>query len=143
MAVVEGDPTKGPSHFLMKFPAGFAAPMHHHTPDHYVTVISGTMVLTSNGKEEKLPAGSFFSFVGKSTHTTACAAGAPCVIMVDARGKWDVVMKDGKFAEAPFQAEGKVLGGTGKLEKAGGTVRHAGKATSEGGTYSLTLDAGG
>jgi hypothetical protein len=38
------------------------------------------------------------------------------------------------------RADGKVVGGTGKLEKAGGTVHHAGKVTSAGGTYSLTLD---
>ena len=62
--------------------------------------------------------------------------------LVEFAGKWDVVTKDGQFAEAPFQAEGKVLGGTGKLEKAGGTVHHAGKVTSAGGTYSLTLDMG-
>ena len=36
--------------------------------------------------------------------------------LVEFAGKWDVVTKDGQFVEAPFQAEGKVLGGTGKLE---------------------------
>src|ERR671929_2199408 len=55
--------------------------------------------------------------------------------LVEFAGKWDVVMKDGKFAEAPFQGDGKVLGGTGKLANTSGTVHHAGKATSEGGTY--------
>ena len=54
-------------------------------------------------------------------------------MLVEFAGKWDVVSKDGKFAEAPFQGDGKVVGGTGKLEKAGGTVHHAGKVTSEGG----------
>lgn len=93
MAVLDGDPTKGASHFLMKFPAGFAAPLHHHTADHYVGVVSGTMVLTSDGKEQKLTAGSFFSFTGKTVHGTSCAAGADCVIMVDSRGKWDLVME--------------------------------------------------
>jgi hypothetical protein len=62
--------------------------------------------------------------------------------LVEFAGKWDVVSKDGQFVEAPFQADGKVVGGTGKLEKAGGTVHHAGKVTSAGGTYSLTLDMG-
>ena len=52
-------------------------------------------------------------------------------------GKWDVVKKDGKFAEAPFAADGKVVGGTGKLEKISGTLRHSGKVTGEGGRYSL------
>ena len=60
--------------------------------------------------------------------------------LVEFAGKWDVVTKDGQFVEAPFQAEGKVVGGTGKLEKAGGAVHHVGKVTGAGGTYTLTLD---
>src|SRR5262245_52157347 len=54
MAVVQGDPAKGASHFFLKFPAAFAAPVHHHSADHYVTVLSGTLVLTVDGKEAKL-----------------------------------------------------------------------------------------
>jgi hypothetical protein len=57
-------------------------------------------------------------------------------------GKWDVVTKDGKFAEAPFAAEGKIVGGTGKLEKISGTVRHSGKVVAgEGGRYSIEMSA--
>lgn len=43
------------------------------------------------GAEVSLPPGSYFSFVGKKKHTTRCDAGADCVILMDARGKWDVV----------------------------------------------------
>jgi quercetin dioxygenase-like cupin family protein len=96
---VEGDPSKGPSHFLIKFAAGFAAPLHHHTANHYVTVVSGTVTLAVDGKEQKLPAGSFFSFSDKTKHTTSCAAGAECVLSIDARGKWDVVMEGDKTAK--------------------------------------------
>ena len=55
-------------------------------------------------------------------------------------GKWDVVKKDGKFVEAPFAADGKVVGGTGKLEKISGTLRHSGKVTGEGGRYSIEMN---
>ena len=91
MAVVEGDATKGPFHFLVKFPGGFSAPLHHHTSNHYVTVVAGTLVLTVDGEEKKLPAGSFFAFTGKKKHETKCEAGADCVLAIDCRGKWDVV----------------------------------------------------
>ncbi len=91
MAVADGDPAKGPSHFFMKFDKGFAAPDHHHTADHFVTVISGTMILTVDGKENKLGPGSYFSFTGKKVHSTKCDAAADCIIEIDARGKWDVV----------------------------------------------------
>jgi len=91
MATLDGDPGKGPSHFLVKFVGGFSAPVHHHTADHFATVVSGTLVLTVDGKEQKLPAGSFFSFSGKKAHSTRCEAGADCVLAMDARGAWDVV----------------------------------------------------
>jgi hypothetical protein len=60
---------------------------------------------------------------------------------VEFSGKFDVVTKDGKFAEAPFAAHGKVVGGTGKLEKISGTLRHSGKVTpDEGGRYSIEMN---
>ena len=62
LAAVDGDPSKGPSHFFIKFVGGFSAPVHHHTANHFVTVVSGTLVLTVDGNEQKLPPGSFFAF---------------------------------------------------------------------------------
>jgi quercetin dioxygenase-like cupin family protein len=91
LAVVEGDPAKGAHHSFMRFTGGFAAPEHHHSADHFVTVIAGTLVLTVDGKATEFPAGSYFAFTGKKPHATACKAGAECVLFIDARGKWDVV----------------------------------------------------
>jgi quercetin dioxygenase-like cupin family protein len=91
MAVLEGAPDKGASHFLIKIPAGQTVPLHSHSADHYAYVVSGTMSFGGDGKEVALPPGSYFSFVGKEKHTTSCAAGADCVIFMDARGKWDVI----------------------------------------------------
>ena len=99
MAVLEGDPAKGPNHFMIKFAGGFVAPLHHHSSDHHVTVVSGTVVLTVDGKENKLPAGSYFSFKGRKQHTTKCDAGAECVLAVDSRGKWDVIPEEAKAAD--------------------------------------------
>ncbi len=91
MAVLQGDPAKGPHHSMLKFKDGFAAPLHHHSSDHFGTVVSGTLVLTVDGKETKLPAGSYFSFKGRKQHMTRCEPGADCVLSMDVRGKWDVV----------------------------------------------------
>ena len=87
----QGDPGKGASHFFLKFAPGFSAPVHHHTSNHYVTVVSGTLVLTVDGKDHKLPPGSYVAFTGKKPHATKCDAGADCVLAMDVRGKWDVV----------------------------------------------------
>ena len=92
VAALGSDPGKGASHFLLKLAGGFSAPVHHHSSNHYVTVVSGTLVLAVDGKDHRLPAGSYFAFTGKKPHATRCEAGADCVLAMDVRGKWDVVM---------------------------------------------------
>jgi len=84
--------------YVQKIPGGFASPPHHHSTDHYVTVVSGTMSFTVDGKETKLPAGSYFSYTGKKPHITKCEAGADCVLSVDARSKLDVTPEAEKGA---------------------------------------------
>ena len=90
-AVVEGDMTKGPSHFYLKYDAGLVTPVHHHSPDHYVTVVSGTLVLTVDGKEHRLGPGSFFALTDKAKHAARVEGKEPAVMFIDARGAWDVV----------------------------------------------------
>ena len=106
MAVASGDPNKGASHFFIKFAPGFAAPLHHHNTDHFVSVVAGTVVLNIDGKDAKLPAGSYFSFTGKKPHTTKCDTGADCILFVDARSKWDIIPEATPKAE-PKKAEAK------------------------------------
>jgi quercetin dioxygenase-like cupin family protein len=91
-SVVEGDATKGAHHFFLKFPAGLDAPLHHHTADHYGVLLKGTMILTTDGKETRLTPGSYFSFTKKAPHTTKCDVASECVMFIDARKAWDVVM---------------------------------------------------
>ena len=90
-APVEGDMAKGASHFFLKYPAGFVTPAHHHSPDHYVTTISGNLVLVLDGKETRVPPGSYFAFTGKASHVARCEGTEACVMFIDARGPWDVV----------------------------------------------------
>jgi uncharacterized protein DUF4437 len=101
MAALWGDPAKGPHGAFHKFPAGFEAPWHHHTANHHVVVVSGTMTLTPEGEAaKKLGPGSYFSFTGKKKHTTKCEAGSECLLFIDSAGPWDVVVEDAKKAEA-------------------------------------------
>lgn len=88
---VEGDMAKGPSHFYLKYAAGFVTPVHHHSANHYVTVVNGTLVLTVDGKDHTLPPGSYFALTGKKTHTARCDGSEDCVMFIDARSPWDVV----------------------------------------------------
>lgn len=91
VAYLRGDAAKGANHIMLKLPGGFAAPLHHHTADHYVAVVTGTLVLTVDGKETRLPPGSYFAFTGKKQHLTKCEAGTDCTLFIDNRAKWDVV----------------------------------------------------
>lgn len=90
-ATVEGDMSKGASHFYLKYPKGFVTPTHHHSADHYVSLVAGNLVVVADGAEHRLGPGSFFSFTGKAKHVARCEGAEDCVMFVDARGKWDVV----------------------------------------------------
>ena len=91
IAAVDGDQTKGPSHFYLKYDAGLVTPVHHHTADHYVTVVSGTLTLIVDGKETQLGPGSYFALLGQKPHAARVEGQEPAVMFIDARGAWDVV----------------------------------------------------
>jgi len=90
-AAVGGDMAKGPSHFYLRYSAGLVTPVHHHSPDHYATTVSGSLVLVLDGNEHRLPPGSYFAFTGKARHAARCEGIEDCVMFIDARGPWDVV----------------------------------------------------
>ena len=92
-APVSGDMQKGPSRFFLKYPVGFVTPNHHHTADHYVTVVSGTITLNADGKDHKLGPGSYFALTGKAPHTAKVEGSAEAVFFIQADGPWDVVME--------------------------------------------------
>lgn len=92
-AVVQGDMTQGPSHFYLKYEGGFVSPSHHHSADHYVTTVSGNLVIVAAGKEQRLAPGSYFAFTEKAAHVTRCEGSEACVMFIDARDKWDVVLE--------------------------------------------------
>ncbi len=91
IAPVQGDPERGPSHFFLKYASGLKTPTHHHTPDHYVTLVSGSLTLTVDGSDHKLTPGSLFALTHKAVHVVVCAEGSDCLMSVDARGKWDII----------------------------------------------------
>lgn len=90
-APVDGDPAKGPSRFYLKYASGLVTPVHHHSSDHFVTTVSGNLVLILDGKEQRLAPGSYFAFTGKAKHAARCETGADCVMFVQALSPWDVV----------------------------------------------------
>jgi anti-sigma factor ChrR (cupin superfamily) len=83
---------------FLKFPAGFAAPLHTHTNDFKIVVLSGTFVQAPEGKPEfRLGPGSYLMQPGGNyKHTTACDKASDCTFFVQSTGKFDL-----KPVEAP------------------------------------------
>ena len=91
-APVSGDMEKGPSRFFMKYPVGLVTPMHHHTANHHVTVVSGALTLTVGGKEHRLGPGSYFMLADRAGHVAKVEGNEPVVFFIQAEAPWDVVM---------------------------------------------------
>ncbi len=90
-AVIWGNPQKGAHGSFAKFAAGTELPLHTHTAASRTVVISGTMLEALEGQKPKeLGPGSYFSIPGDVKHTTACKAGAECIIFSDWLGAFDM-----------------------------------------------------
>lgn len=97
MAVLWGDPAKGPHGAFHRFKPGFNAGLHTHSADFRIAVVSGTLIAgPEGGPEKKLPAGSYEYQPHGVKHVTKCDAGGPCLIFVAASGKFDLVQAEAK-----------------------------------------------
>jgi hypothetical protein len=87
---------------LLKLPAGFAVPLHTHTYDMKVVIVSGTYIQVPDGKPEfRLGPGSYFMQPGGNyRHTTTCDKASACVFFVESRGKFDLKVVQGSPAPA-------------------------------------------
>jgi len=90
-AVTWGNPQKGAHGSFAKFAGGTELPMHTHTAGSRSVVIAGTMLEGLEGQQPKeLGPGSYFYIPGELKHTTACKAGADCIIYTDWQGAFDM-----------------------------------------------------
>lgn len=92
-APVSGDMEKGASRFFLKYPGGFVTPNHHHDADHYVTLVSGSVVLSVDGKDHKLGPGSYFELLDQAPHVAKVEGSEPAVFFIEAAGPWNVVLE--------------------------------------------------
>jgi len=91
-APVSGDMDKGASRFYLKYPVGLVTPKHHHDANHYVTVVSGTITLTVDGKAHRLGPGSYFALTNKASHVAKVEGNEEAVFFIQAESAWNVVM---------------------------------------------------
>ena len=98
MAVVEGDPGKGPSTFVLRGTPGCDAPMHYHTPNERVVLATGSAYLQMQGdsKVTLLKPGAFVLAPSKHPHHLTCTGGCQLYLFSDAAFDIHWVNPDGK-----------------------------------------------
>ncbi len=96
IADVWGNHAKGAFGGFLKFPAGFAAPLHTHTNDFKIVIVSGTFIQGPEGKPEfRLGPGSYLMQPGGNyKHTTACDKASDCLVFFQSTGKFDLKVVD-------------------------------------------------
>lgn len=91
IAKLWGDPARGAYGAMEKFPAGFSAPLHTHSGDHKVVVVSGTWIHGEEGKPDvRLGPGSYLFQPANKKHTTACDPASECVFFIESSQKFDL-----------------------------------------------------
>ncbi len=98
LAVLWGDPAKGPSAMLLRLKKGEGR-LHVHSSDYHLTLLQGTMKHWSEGEQEAdakpLGPGSYWFQPGNLAHGDSCLSDE-CLMFVKWEGK-----RDGRLAEAP------------------------------------------
>ncbi|HEY7953752.1 MAG TPA: cupin domain-containing protein [Polyangia bacterium] len=84
VALIGADPiSTGPTMYL-KARAGWHLPSHWHIHTSYLTLVTGRVTLTIDGKKHALVPGSFVVIPSRAKHELTCAPGAEC-LLVDRR----------------------------------------------------------
>lgn len=87
-----GDHRTGPFGAIFRLPPGFSAPVHTHTHDMKLVIVSGTYIQGPEGKPElQLGPGSYLMQPGGGyRHTTRCDQTSECVFFVESDGAFDL-----------------------------------------------------
>lgn len=82
----------GPYGVLVKFDAGTINPMHHHTQDLKIVVLSGTFThQPEGGAVMKFGPGSYLMQAGGTNHISGCDASGPCEFFMTSADTFDMV----------------------------------------------------
>ena len=92
MKVINGDPKKGASDLFVKFPAGYVAPLHWHTPAESVYMQAGTLEfgMPNSAATHTIAAGGFFHSAPKMVHKATCTGNEDCYFFLHSTGPFDI-----------------------------------------------------
>ena len=90
VALLSGDPTKGPYTQMRKVLAGTDNPLHSHSSEIKNVIISGAWYTGANAASAKdFGPGSIVMMPAGWVHVSGCRAGSDCVFYQEGKGKFD------------------------------------------------------
>lgn len=94
VSMVNGDFSKEGHITYVRFPAGFATPLHTHSHDYVGVVITGVSMHWEPGKPEtkkKLSAGAHWFMPENVKHVSECLPGAECIMAIYQKAAMDFI----------------------------------------------------
>jgi Cupin domain len=90
-ALETGDPTRGPSTFILKAPSGCVVPWHFHTAEEQLIVIRGAVVAeVTTHPSTRLGPGGFAMMGGHMAHQFTCQGKSECLMIVAFDRAYDI-----------------------------------------------------
>jgi quercetin dioxygenase-like cupin family protein len=89
VAVLHGDPAKGPSDVYLRMPKNYDMPEHWHTSPEHIVVVKGKF--TGSFEGNKKAAGTYTYIPSKMPHSARCDKSGPCVIFIGFESPVDAV----------------------------------------------------
>jgi quercetin dioxygenase-like cupin family protein len=102
LAVLKGDPGKGPSVVEMKFTPGCIVPWHWHTPSESAVPLAGLLEISMKGEKPVLLANGDYGYLpSKHIHQAKCTGSKPCAAIFFLDAPFDIHYVDKSAAEIP------------------------------------------
>jgi quercetin dioxygenase-like cupin family protein len=102
LAVLKGDPGKGPSVVEMKLTPGCVVPWHWHTPSESAVPLAGLLEISMKGeKPVLLTSGDYGYLPSEHIHQAKCAGSKPCAAIFFLDAPFDIHYVDKSGAEIP------------------------------------------
>lgn len=96
IAPLWGDPTRGPYGALLHVPAGFESPMHRHSHDERVVVITGASIHWAEGEDRgdarTMTAGDYMLMPAGVNHVSAATSDGDCIEFITQDGRFDFAL---------------------------------------------------
>ncbi len=102
LAVLKGDPGKGPSVVEMKFTPGCIVPWHWHTPSESAVPLAGLLEISMKGEKPVLLTNGDYGYLpSKHIHQAKCTGSKPCAGIFFLDAPFDIHYVDKSGAEIP------------------------------------------